>query len=121
MTSMTSGRWILPSPNRISATMRAKLVFAVPGGPSSTMWFSLVERGLLALGGQQLVDLNLGAPHRDLLLGSVQPDQLVEPGLGAVEHLVLLVGQVGRGALRRGWSRWPGPTCRCGWRWSRRR
>ena len=23
--------------------MRAKLVFAVPGGPSSTMWFSLVD------------------------------------------------------------------------------
>jgi hypothetical protein len=33
---------ILPSANRISATMRAKLVLAVPGGPSSTMWFSLV-------------------------------------------------------------------------------
>ena len=31
----------------------------------------LVGRGgLLALGGQQLVDLNLDAPHRDLLLGA---------------------------------------------------
>jgi hypothetical protein len=57
----------LRSPNRISATMRAKLVLAVPGGPSKTMWFSLVDE-VLALGGQQLVDLNLGAPHRDLLL-----------------------------------------------------
>ncbi len=31
--SVISGRPILLSPNRISATMRAKLVFAVPGGP----------------------------------------------------------------------------------------
>ncbi len=66
--------------------MRAKLVLAVPGGPSSTMWFSLVRRGLLTLGGQQLVDLNLGAPHRDLLLGPVQPDQLVQSGLRPGQH-----------------------------------
>ena len=32
----------LPSPNRISPTMRAKLVLTVPGGSSRSMWFSLV-------------------------------------------------------------------------------
>ena len=56
-------------------------------------------RGLLALGGQQLVDLNLGAPHRDLLLGALQADQLVQPRLRLGKHLLLFGGQRGGVAL----------------------
>ena len=51
------------------------------------------------MGGQQLVDLNLGAPHRDLFLGAVQADQLVEAGLSLVEDPLLFGDQRHRGAL----------------------
>ena len=72
------------------------------GGAGRTFEHHVVlvgRRRLLALGGQQLVDLNLGAPHRDLLFGPVQPDQLVEPGLRLGQHRVLLGGQRGGVAL----------------------
>ena len=94
------------------------------GGAGRTFQHHVVfvgARRVHALLGQQLVDLNLGAPHRDLLFGPVQPDQLVEAGLRLGQHRVLLGGQRVGVALARGWFRWPDPTCRCGWRWCRRR
>jgi hypothetical protein len=57
------------------------------------------RRGFLAAGGQDLVDLNLAAPHRDLLFGTGQPDQLVQLGLSGGQRRLLLGDQRGRGAL----------------------
>ena len=77
--------------------MRAKLVLAVPGDPPTpcgSRWSPRFPRpGRPAAG-----DLNLGAPHRDLLLGPLQLDQLIQPGLRG-QHVGLLKSQ--RGGIAR--------------------
>jgi hypothetical protein len=52
----------------------------------------------LALLGEQLVDLNFGAPQRDLFFGVLQADQLVDAFLRAGQHLLAFGGQGVRGA-----------------------
>jgi hypothetical protein len=54
---------------------------------------SLAPPVLMALLGKKLVDLNLSAPHRDLFLGVLQADQLLDTLLCPVEDLLGLGGQ----------------------------
>jgi hypothetical protein len=63
------------------------------------MWFSLVEDASSPPGRQQQVDLNLVAPHRDLLLRYVQPDWLIQARPSRLQSITKLIQR--HGARRR--------------------